>query len=144
MKKLHIAAACSVAALAVGAAIAYTKWVEKQEFDNLTNQLVRALKDPASATFRDYRIVGPYICGEVNSKGGAGGYIGFKRFISHATGYAIDGEIVDSFWQGTRDTDDVVAEVNLQIAFLKTWHRNPTADELLRMRFDALWKSSCS
>jgi hypothetical protein len=38
------------------------------------------LKDPASAQFRNVRVKGETVCGEVNAKNSFGGYIGFKTF----------------------------------------------------------------
>lgn len=44
------------------------------------------LKDPASAQFRDVRLVefsfGQVVCGEVNAKNAFGGYVGFTPFVS--------------------------------------------------------------
>lgn len=45
------------------------------------------LKDPASAQFREVRLVsyrgdGRVVCGQVNAKNSYGGYVGFKRFIA--------------------------------------------------------------
>ena len=39
-----------------------------------------SLKDPSSAQFRDTRVVGPSVCGEVNAKNGYGAYTGFTPF----------------------------------------------------------------
>lgn len=43
------------------------------------------LKDPASAQFRNVRLVqyldGVVICGEINGKNSYGGYVGFKDFV---------------------------------------------------------------
>ena len=43
------------------------------------------LKDPASATFRNVRLIkhseGAVICGEINGKNSYGGYVGFSDFV---------------------------------------------------------------
>jgi hypothetical protein len=39
------------------------------------------LKDPWSAHYRNVRESGPVICGEVNAKGGSGGYGGWLPFL---------------------------------------------------------------
>lgn len=41
----------------------------------------RELKDPASAEFRDVKVAGPAVCGQVNAKNSYGGYEGFRRFV---------------------------------------------------------------
>jgi hypothetical protein len=47
------------------------------------------MKDPASAMFRNVRIVnyleGKLICGEINSKNSYGGYVGFTKFVASPT-----------------------------------------------------------
>ena len=44
------------------------------------------LKDPASAQFRNVRLVefsgGKVVCGEVNAKNAYGGYVGYTRWVS--------------------------------------------------------------
>ena len=42
------------------------------------------LKDPWSAHYRNVRLSGEFICGEVNAKGGSGGYTGFTPFLIRA------------------------------------------------------------
>jgi hypothetical protein len=45
------------------------------------NAVKQLLKDPDSAQFRNVKeFTGP-VCGEVNSKNGFGGYVGFSKFI---------------------------------------------------------------
>lgn len=39
------------------------------------------LRDPASAQFRDVRMNGEAVCGEVNGKNGFGAYAGFRHFV---------------------------------------------------------------
>lgn len=55
--------------------------------------MVAALKDAESARFRNERLGKVFICGEVNSRGASGGYVGFKRYISSPGGvFAIEGD----------------------------------------------------
>jgi hypothetical protein len=44
----------------------------------------RDFMDPDSAKFRKLSVVRGSVCGEVNSKNGFGGYVGYKRFVSVA------------------------------------------------------------
>ncbi|WP_372502401.1 hypothetical protein P7L66_13330 [Tistrella mobilis] len=49
--------------------------------------VLRQLKDPDSAKFRDVRLVdhpagGRVVCGEVNARNSYGGYVGFARFVA--------------------------------------------------------------
>jgi len=59
-----------------------TAWIERGK-----DAVKTRLKDPSSAQFRNvYFHRGadniPVSCGEVNSKNGFGGYVGFQRFVS--------------------------------------------------------------
>ncbi|WP_304273996.1 hypothetical protein [Caulobacter segnis] len=38
------------------------------------------LRDPSSAQFRNVRVTGSHVCGEINGKNGFGAYSGFVRF----------------------------------------------------------------
>lgn len=55
--------------------------------------LAGGLKDPASAQFRNVRLVsynnGAVVCGEVNGKNSYGGYVGFKPFVASPAGSAL-------------------------------------------------------
>lgn len=42
--------------------------------------VIKDLKDPESAQFRNVRIKDHQVCGEVNAKNALGGYTGFERF----------------------------------------------------------------
>lgn len=144
MKKMNAALWAIGAIVTAGAAYGYVRWSDQQEFDLRSAPLVRALKDPDTVKFRGWKIRGPNLCGEVNSKGSAGGYVGFKRFISHPGGYAIESETVGTFTAGEPETADLIADMQLQIAFMKAHdHRKPTGDELLALRFDHLWNANC-
>lgn len=146
MKNMNAALWAIGAIVAAGAAYGYVRWSDQAEFDLRSAPLVRALKDPDTVKFRDWQIRGAHLCGEVNSRGSAGGYVGFKRFVSHPGGYAIEGETVDPFNGGKpAETADLIADLQLQTAFMEAHdHRKPTGEELLAARFDAIWKANCS
>jgi len=44
------------------------------------NVVLENLRDPSSAQFKNVRLYGSWVCGEVNSKNGFGGYAGYERF----------------------------------------------------------------
>ena len=54
---------------------------------NAEQRISDRLKDPSSAQFRNVFVSenGHYVCGEVNSKNGFGGYTGFKHFVVTGT-----------------------------------------------------------
>lgn len=54
-----------------------------------TDRVAEELLDPESAKFRNVRIVGNAVCGEVNGKNKLGGYVGYQSFI-----YFLDSESV--------------------------------------------------
>ncbi len=105
--------------------------------------VIRALKDPQSAQFRSETLRGLYLCGEINSKNDQGGYVGFKRFISFEKGYAVDGYPTASFFDQARETDQVISEIHQQTELWKELRRQPTADELNKAYFAALWSKHC-
>lgn len=51
------------------------------------------LKDPGSAQYRNERVMrdGVTVCGELNAKNSMGGYVGFKRYVSDASHFVIEG-----------------------------------------------------
>ena len=50
------------------------------------------LKDPDSAKFKNERMSGDVVCGEVNSKNSYGGYNGFKRYMVQGGTVYFEGE----------------------------------------------------
>ncbi len=50
--------------------------------------VLRQLKDPDSASFRNERRGKMAVCGEVNAKNSFGGYVGYRRFVATA-GFAV-------------------------------------------------------
>jgi hypothetical protein len=61
------------------------------------------MKDPDSAKIMNMHRVGEYVCGEVNSKNGFGGYAGAKKFsVSPSGEVLIAGESVElGVWAST-------------------------------------------
>jgi hypothetical protein len=67
--------------------------------------LMRNLKDPASARFRESFVsaqnVGgtmrPALCGQINSKNSHGGYGGFQRFVVTSSGAMLEEELEGGF-----------------------------------------------
>jgi hypothetical protein len=63
--------------------------------------VLRLLRDPESAQFRDVFVkrtstIGTVACGEVNSKNGFGGYVGFKHFVSAGGSVVMEDQHDDS------------------------------------------------
>lgn len=69
-------------------------------------RLRNALRDPESARFSDAFVAGAkpryFVCGSVNQKGEAGGFVGRRRFIVaptfKATEPEVDGDVMDELW----------------------------------------------
>lgn len=57
-----------------------------EPFPGLENAVKLELRDPVSAIFKNVRERGLYVCGEVNSKNGFGGYAGWMPFKALHTG----------------------------------------------------------
>lgn len=82
-----------IAFLLLASVTAFTAHAQHAEFVATAKaQLVRGLKDPASAQFRDLYVSrsstdGLTLCGEVNAKNSYGGYVGFNRFFSSGGGF---------------------------------------------------------
>jgi hypothetical protein len=74
----------AIAGLACAAAVTY--WLNYESWVTLPRAralIADKLRDPSSAQFRNERFTASgNLCGELNSKNGAGGYVGFRRFIS--------------------------------------------------------------
>lgn len=71
----------------IGAALSYRQFVLVPP---LKDRVLKLLKDPASAQFRDLHYYGDWtvssglLCGEVNAKNAIGGYVGFRSFTADA------------------------------------------------------------
>lgn len=133
-----------VAGVAAGAAVVgFAKWDDWVEKPRLRAGIVSTLKDPGSATFRQERLKGSVICGEVNARNSLGGYVGFKRYVSTALRSATEetgtlGWIPDDAEAGkTRGIDRTIAS-------LKQQGRQPTAEEHNVAEFAWVWSTYCS
>lgn len=49
------------------------------------NAAAHDLRDPDSAKFRNGKLNGAYVCGEINATNGFGGYVGFRSFYATPT-----------------------------------------------------------
>lgn len=85
--------------------------------------VARDLKDPASAQFRDVKVVMSTsekdpkqkiyaVCGEVNAKNSFGGYVGYQRFVAAVTAdlqdtalATVEPTLVESLWRNWCLTD---------------------------------------
>lgn len=54
--------------------------IDERMIEQAKAAVSKDLKDPSSAQFRNFKIEGGQLCGEVNAKNSMGGYAGFQRF----------------------------------------------------------------
>lgn len=67
----------------LAAATVYVKYDDWVAFPKHREVVKALLKDPESAQFKgEFISSSGWFCGEVNSKNGLGGYVGFEKFIS--------------------------------------------------------------
>lgn len=124
----------------------YDEWVAIPKARQPVQSLMR---DPASAQFRNERIVsGGVLCGEVNSKNAMGGYVGYKKFISMgpSANYLEDhGRLEEA------TTDEFIARMDEEIAIMKRFTKNqfehPPKDQITQLAisniFDKKWEELC-
>jgi hypothetical protein len=79
MKRRHCA---FLALLALGACASE----EQQKADQIKKAVADEFKDPSSAQFRNLKLVGVSLCGEVNAKNSYAAYTGFERFDATGPG----------------------------------------------------------
>ncbi len=112
-------------------------WMDKQRA-----KMVRELKDPDSAKFRDEKLSRDALCGEVNAKNSMGGYTGYKRFIADSLFFVIEDEDVH-FYPAT-DPGEVMRQMDVRIITKRAVSRQGQAsDELRRSEFEMLWREFC-
>lgn len=125
----------------------------------LREKLVRTLKDPDSAKFRDDKMNGlAALCGEVNAKNSMGGYTGFSRFVVTLNRVLIDGDPPIDVWDGGEVGSSAATElVQIWTAFLKEANDAPETigarvrrmseserEAVVRKRyFQSVWASNC-
>ena len=92
MKKMAMVLLLSAVALFAGKQL-FEKWNMHKSMSSLRARPLAALKDPASAQWRNEVLSADRktLCGEINAKNSLGGYAGFKRFIANHGGYLIEG-----------------------------------------------------
>jgi hypothetical protein len=80
----------SVNSMAAPTGLRYSDEGESVVIEAALEQVREMLKDPASAQFRNVRVVdhakGKVVCGEVNAKNSYGGYVGFTLFVAGVNG----------------------------------------------------------
>lgn len=132
-----------LALLAIGGAVAAFGWDKWVEIPRQRAGVLGALKDPSSANFRNERLRAGFVCGEVNARNSQGGYVGFKRYLSTATRYALE-EHGSKGWLAQGDEGEIVRRIERTTKFLREQGRNPTAEENNQAEFDHLWANYCT
>ncbi|GAB3416792.1 hypothetical protein NX774_12075 [Massilia agilis] len=116
--------------------------------------ILEVLRDPDSAQFRN-EFLGPTgtLCGEVNSKNGMGGYVGFKKFIANVQ---IGPYLEDEGPLGPETHEKTMALLDQETTILHRFNKYrdqipgltaPPKDELEKMArsdlFKAKWSELC-
>lgn len=153
LNKTAICFAVAVA-LGIGGSVLYN-W-KKDEWIVIPDarEVIRSkLRDPQSAQFRNERITKTgALCGEVNAKNGMGGYVGFRKYVSHGGGQYVE----DSWVLGEKTHDQYIQHIQRRTDILKRFIdmrkefpdlESPSADRVSDMAtselFDAEWENTC-
>lgn len=136
-------------ALGITATVNYEAWFVAPK---LRAGLLTSLVDPHSAQFRSERVAGggTVICGEFNSKNRLGGYAGFRRYISTASGaFAIEGERTATWDNSTQAIMSALQAKSAALRAARLAGGEPPPDfkieaEVDRRMFSALWDKTCS
>jgi hypothetical protein len=156
MKKI-IVWAVTAAVLVSGGIFFLSKYDEWFKYPALRDSVNSRMKDPASTQYRNERLTpGGWLCGELNSKNGNGGYVGFKRFVTKS---ASDAYMEDYGYIGTdrkESTTQIIEQLNLQTTILEknsdAREVNPEVSPLSKSEinqmvaqqyFEKMWKISC-
>lgn len=142
-------------ALLSGAFYFQSKYAEWFSYPPLRARINDQLKDPVSTQFRNERITkAGWMCGELNSRNGNGGYVGFKRYITNGS--------QENYLEGTGtigewSTADFIASLDKKNEILKSrialYKQNsditvPSSDRLDELAIEALfedkWKQICT
>lgn len=141
-------------ALGIGASVLYNwKHDEWIAIPKARESLRAQLRDPGSAEFRNERITkAGALCGEVNAKNGMGGYVGFKKYVSHGAGNFVQG----SWVLGEKSHDHYMQHMQKQTQILKRFNdmrkdipdlESPPSDRISEMAtselFEDEWQSAC-
>jgi hypothetical protein len=117
MNKVSVGAACIAAVAMLTGAVLYWKYDAWVAIPSARKTVLRFLKDPESAQFRNERLTSAgALCGELNAKNSMGGYVGFKRYISTGpdSNYLEgDGSL------GPISTSDIIAKLDHKTAVLR-------------------------
>lgn len=131
----------------------YEKWVTIPAAQAL---IAGQLRDPDSTQFRNSRITKDgWLCGELNSRNGNGGYVGFKKFVSGGKDntYYLEGHGV----LGERTHEQFIEFMDEQIAVLKiinqrlsqdpSWEQPSKSDQedmANAQAFEKKWQAMCT
>jgi hypothetical protein len=134
--------------------VKYDQWFvfpEKRAYVN------NNLRDPASTQYRNERMTkSGWLCGELNSKNGNGGYVGFKRFMA---GSSDDAYLEGIGYAGTgqMSTARVIDRLEREAAHLKALNslppevravsmlsRNETRELVTKEIFEEKWQANCA
>lgn len=158
MKIAHLAAGGALAAVLGGAAywINYDKWIV---LPAARKNIATQLRDPDATQFKNDRLTRfGWLCGELNAKNGAGGYDGFRRFVSGGRegDYYIEGQGQVGKLSAGESTDRVLAMMDHEIRLMKEFNDlkermpdfNVPSRSEIKVRaeaayFEAKWKEIC-
>lgn len=130
-------------AVCTGALVAAYQWGTWVELPKLRAGVIAALKDPGSATWRAEQLKGGVVCGEVNARNSMGGYVGFKRYVSTPTRYALE-EHGSKGWFAPDDHAATVRRIERATTSIRERGREPTLDEENKAEFDLVWSQNCA
>lgn len=125
----------AVVVVVVGSGLAtwlkYDEWFVMPKARQL---LAGHLLDPGSAQFRNDRLIDfNWHCGEVNARNAAGGYGGFKRFISGRQSKII--YLEGAGMLGEQSNEEWIAILDREIAFNEQWAKSREKYAELGLRF---------
>jgi hypothetical protein len=155
VNKTHVGIISIATAGALGLGLYLWKYQEWIAIPKARAPLMTYLKDPASAQFRNERIVpSGALCGEVNSKNSMGGYVGFKRYILAGTE---SNYLEDAGTLGRSSTADIIFRLDEETAIIRRFvdfrKENPgfpvpseseRAEIVAKNFFDHKWKALCA
>lgn len=130
--------------LAAGGAVGETVFQQWQQYDALRAPLLAALANPDAARFRHERLTraSSFLCGEVAVKGPAR-HAGFRRFISHVGGYAVEGKSIKTFYAPGDQSRFRLAELKVEVSLLKQHRWTARKTSVYKAEFANLWKLRC-
>lgn len=142
-------------ALGIGASVIYNlKYDEWVAIPKARESFRSQLRDPGSAQFRNERITkAGALCGEVNAKNGMGGYVGFKKYISHGAGSFVEG----TWLLGEAPHDRYMQHLNQRLVITKRYAtirkdfpdvESPSTEAITEMAsvelFEDEWRNTCT